>query len=212
MSNESSVEILSHSSYERCPGLWHIVGEVENTGKDNVIGLEMTAHLYDEGGKVIGFGFGFASVKVLEPGQRSPFKIVVSEAGFKHYELRAKFGTTIQNPYRGLKILMDDSHLDEFGHYRVTGRVKNEGDQDVTSVRVTGTFYDSEGTVIATESVDGNQGIWVSVNPVDSSWSYQTNDCPAGSIDTSFRSGAHMGFISCHRNGDRSPTERLGHL
>lgn len=148
----SGVEILSSNFYVDASGLCHIVGEVKNISENNTI-IEIVAHLYNGENNRIGFGWGFASILVLTPGEKSPFEILISrlKADVKLYKLKAKFGTTTQKPYEGIKILWAESYTDNFGHFRVEGEVKNEGNQDVTLVRAVGTFYDIT-RAIATDS------------------------------------------------------------
>lgn len=51
-----------------------------------------------------------------------------------------------------VNILTHSGFLDHFGYYHVVGEVENVGNQTVGLVKVTATFYDSNDTIISTES------------------------------------------------------------
>jgi hypothetical protein len=71
--------ILSHSSYVDSTGNLHIVGEVTNESYLPVRFVEVIATLYDSRNSVIGTDFAFTSPSTIQPGQRAPFDITVTE-------------------------------------------------------------------------------------------------------------------------------------
>lgn len=71
--------ILSQSSYVDDSGNLHIVGEVINESFQILRFVEVIATFYDANNRVLGTDFTFTSPSTLQPGQRAPFDIIVSE-------------------------------------------------------------------------------------------------------------------------------------
>jgi hypothetical protein len=71
--------ILSSNSYVDSIGNMHIVGEVINESLQPTYLVMVTATFYDTTNRVIGTDFTFADPGTLQPGQRAPFDIVVSQ-------------------------------------------------------------------------------------------------------------------------------------
>jgi len=143
------LEVLSHRLYRDRKGVYHIVGEVKNTGTKNLISVEVTARLYDKDKRPIGFAYTFTPIQVLLPGQKSPFDIMSFEKGeVETHSLKVNFGTTLQKPYSEIEIVEKSQHTDEDGSLHVTGVVKNTGSRSVGFVKIVGTFYDANENVI----------------------------------------------------------------
>ena len=77
--------ILSHSSYVDSTGNLRIVGEVINESHLSIRFVEIIATFYDANNSVIGTDFTFTSPSTIQPGQRAPFDIFVSEGSFPTY-------------------------------------------------------------------------------------------------------------------------------
>jgi hypothetical protein len=77
--------------------------------------------------------------------------------------------TTTNYLYQGVKVINEqnsiDTTTDNKGVYWVTGTVQNTGSQTSTDVRVLGTFYDSNGKVIAYGGYDGADPLSTSLAP-----------------------------------------------
>jgi hypothetical protein len=71
--------ILSYNSFVDSMGNMHIVGEVINESLQPMYFVMVTATFYDTTNRVIGTDFTFADPGTLQPGQRAPFDIVVSQ-------------------------------------------------------------------------------------------------------------------------------------
>ena len=71
--------ILSYNSFVDSMGNMHIVGEVINESLQPMYLVIVTATFYDTANRVIGTDFTFADPGTLQPGQRAPFDIVVSQ-------------------------------------------------------------------------------------------------------------------------------------
>lgn len=87
------LEILSHSAYVDSIGWMHIVGEIKNieTGTANYVKVIST--FYDDAGNVVDAEFTYSDPSDLEPGQKAPFEILLSDDRTPYvsfYELTAE--------------------------------------------------------------------------------------------------------------------------
>jgi hypothetical protein len=71
--------ILSQSTYVDSTGNLHIVGEVINESFQPLRFVQIIATFYDSNNSVIGTDFTFTSPSTIQPGQRAPFDMIVSE-------------------------------------------------------------------------------------------------------------------------------------
>lgn len=145
------VKILSHNGYmvSDMIGTYAIVvGEVQNTGKDVLRYVKITATLYDSEDNILATHYTYAQIKVLLPGQKSPF-IFIKLSSAERYGLEVtEFRPTTDEPYRDFEILSHSSFIDDDGHYRVTGELKNTGTRSANDTEVIATFYDASGEVV----------------------------------------------------------------
>jgi hypothetical protein len=77
--------ILSQNSYTDSNGDLHIVGEVINETYQPVRYVRITATFYDANNRVIGTDYTFTTPSTLQPGQRAPFDLTVSEGSVPTY-------------------------------------------------------------------------------------------------------------------------------
>jgi hypothetical protein len=77
--------ILSDNNYVDNIGTLHIVGEVINESYQSVSYVRITATFYDSNNSVIGTDFTFTSPSTLQPGQRAPFDLTISEGSVPTY-------------------------------------------------------------------------------------------------------------------------------
>lgn len=151
------IDILNHSSYVETMGYYDIVGEVKNTGVNNLISITITATFYDSSDDFIDTALGYTDVDILIPNQKSPFKIIslnpLVEANMDYYTLEiTNVDITEEEPYTGLQILNHSHNIDSSGYYQILGEVKNNGDEVANSTKLVATYYNSDGIVIAAES------------------------------------------------------------
>jgi len=131
-------------------GLYHVIGEVQNTGDGALWLVKITATFYDSAGAVVATDFTFTMLWILHPGQKSPFDILLSDiaqsAKVDHYELEISYEQYESLPV-GLEILSHSKYEDSIGYIHVVGEIKNIGDRDAHMVFIAATFYDSSGKV-----------------------------------------------------------------
>lgn len=147
----SPVEIVSSSSYVKY-GMTSIVGEVENTGTDNLEYVMITATFYDANENVVDTGFTYARMDIIKPGDKAPFQITSLEDNLNmdHYSLQVSdYRATSSSPYRVFNIKGVTDSV-QYGMFTVRGEVENIGTLDTTYVMVVVTYYDGQGTVIDT--------------------------------------------------------------
>jgi plastocyanin len=77
--------ILSENNYVDSYGSLHIVGEVINESYETMNSVQVTATFYDTNNGVVGTSFDYTSPMNLQPGQRAPFDITVSERTMPTY-------------------------------------------------------------------------------------------------------------------------------
>jgi hypothetical protein len=149
------ISILSSSSFTDDVGAYHIVGEVKNNSpSDSMKYVKIVATLYGKTGKVIGTDFTFSDVGVLRPAEKSPFEIILTDIRqsqkVSSYKLSTSGDKTRALP-AALKLSVDNSYRDSIGFYHAAGEVTDQGSQKATYVKVSGTFYNSSGSVVAAD-------------------------------------------------------------
>ena len=73
------VNILTHSGWLDSVGCYHVSGEVENVGDSPAGFVKVTATFYDSSDTVVATSFSYTMLKVLLPGRKSPFDILLTD-------------------------------------------------------------------------------------------------------------------------------------
>ena len=154
-----SFSIGGISTKQEKDSLW-IFGEVRNDGSAARESVEVRVNLLDASGKEIASKTGFASMGYLKPGDISPFSVLFSKDDapppFARYviEVRSrKADFEVGYSYRDLSILPDvQARQDQYGFYKIGGRVRNDGEQPAKFVQVFAVFYDQQGSVVGLAS------------------------------------------------------------
>jgi len=148
------VELLDSTMYRDYRGYVTIVGEVQNTGNVPLQSVLVASELKDENGTVIDKSWTITMLSTLAPGEKSPFKIKHLEKDIQpaDYTVRiADYKKASNMPYRSYKIFDVNSYItkEERGVYKVEGKVTNTVPRDTDETMVVGTFYNTEGKVVA---------------------------------------------------------------
>ncbi len=150
----AQVNILTHSGWLDTVGYYHVSGETQNGGDTAASLIKVTATFYDSGNTVVATDFTYTDLDILLPGRKSPFEVLLIDttqaAKVDHYSLSLTFSTTSSIP-TGLQILSSSSYTDAVNYMHVVGEIKNIESSAATLVKVVATFYDSGGTVVATD-------------------------------------------------------------
>jgi hypothetical protein len=145
----SSTTYVSQSIKSR-----YIVGEVRNDTGSNAKYVEIVASLYDASNKLVGTDNTFAQLDILKPGQKSPFRVIVSDppAIYDHYTLTVQWRTTDEKPLEGLTVLSSGDRptsYDANTRY-IFGEVRNDSGGPVKYFEIIITMYRENGDVVST--------------------------------------------------------------
>jgi hypothetical protein len=129
------------------PGIYHVIGEVQNTGDGALSFVKITATFYNSAGVVLTTHFTYTELWRLHPGQKSPFDITLLDkaksAKVDHYGLEISYRQDHSLPV-GLEILSHSAYS-TVGFVHVVGEIKNIGVYDAHTVMVVATFYSGLG-------------------------------------------------------------------
>ena len=135
--------------------LWFF-GEVRNGGSTARESIELRVNLLDANGNEIASKKGYASMSYLKPGEISPFSVLFTKddqaAPFAQYKIEVRSSKADFKPgytYRDLSVLPGpQAWRDQYGFIKISGRVRNTGDQAAKFVQVFAVFYDQQGMVV----------------------------------------------------------------
>ena len=149
---EDALKIVSHSGYTTGDSLKRyliVVGEVQNTGSNNLRNVKIMATFYDEDGKVQSTSEADTMLDILLPGEKSPFAIYSYRIeGMKKYSLKViDYEKTDIQPSREFQVVDYTSDI-----HRIFGTYQNTGTSVAGSPEVIATCYDVEGRVIGAGS------------------------------------------------------------
>jgi hypothetical protein len=65
--------VIDHRAYEDEAGFYHVVGEVENSGRRTADFVQVVVALYDKWGKIVNVGFVYSQPSTVRPGERAAF-------------------------------------------------------------------------------------------------------------------------------------------
>jgi len=69
--NNADVSLVSQRAYNDAD-LFHIVGEVQNTGTEATEFVQIVASFYNENGQFVGTSYTFTTPTTVSPGMRAP--------------------------------------------------------------------------------------------------------------------------------------------
>jgi len=149
---KDAVQILTHAKFVDGLGYTDVVGEVQNSGSENLHLVTMAATFFDAANNVIDNSTAVTLMDILTPQQKSPFKVISTKPRLNvdHYRIEVS-DATISNrePNRSLKIRGVSGGVNAVnGFYDVKGEVLNNGTSIARFVEVLVTFYDSSGSVV----------------------------------------------------------------
>jgi hypothetical protein len=127
---------------------------VLNSGTEYLDFVEISGTFYDGGGQVVGSEFAYTHVDFVGPGESAGFDLPLVDGGalgVTRYQLAVQGEPTTERPAAGLAVQGESASVDEFGDYHVTGEVVNQSAATVEFVKVVGTFYAANGTVVRSD-------------------------------------------------------------
>lgn len=163
IAGKQGVEIVSHNGYVSADstGTYRIVvGEVQNTGTTNLRSVKIEATFYDQAGKVHTTSESYALLKILLPGEKSPFRFHEHTApGVVKYSLKvADMAETDRQPCREFQIVDHEGEIDDLmGWYHIFGEYQYTGTSVAAFPEIIATCRDGDGGVIGVGSQTGTQ-------------------------------------------------------
>lgn len=143
------LSLMSHHSYVDDLGDLQVIGEVRNDLGVTVEAVEIRVVFYDSFDEPILERTVNSLMPVIAPGERAPFRAVLSPAGdAASYSLRITALVTEQSPPPGPVVVESKGERDEVGFYHVTGQVVNSTEQAIVGARAVVTLYDNWGQVV----------------------------------------------------------------
>jgi hypothetical protein len=126
-----------------------IVGEVLNNFTYPIESVLITASVYDKNGVIAATGDTYTSDYQIKPGMRSGFDIYLDEKlpSNSKYTLTTRFEKSGEDKPDALLLSVGRNSKDS-NNFKVVGEVLNQGQDDATSVRVSGIFYDKNHKVL----------------------------------------------------------------
>jgi hypothetical protein len=146
--------IVSSSLYADSHSTLHVAGEVRNTTTDYMDYVEITATFFDASGQVVASDDTFTHVDLVPPGDAAGFDLGLADGailGVTRYELAVLGEVSADRPAPGLVIQGESANVDGGGDYHVVGTVVNQSAGVAEFVKVVGTFYGADGTVVRSD-------------------------------------------------------------
>lgn len=157
-----NLKVLSYSWYIDSLGYFDVVGEVQNVGSTTIDPVVLNGTVYTTDGAIQAISAPtVVFVKYMTLQQKAPFFMEFPPrstatgdlswvANYDHVDFKVYLANVVTGyQYPDLKIESNSGAVDGEGVYWVSGSVRNSGSKTASNVRVIGTFYNSEGTVVA---------------------------------------------------------------
>jgi len=87
----AGLEVVQSHAYEDEVGLYHVTGEVENTGQRATDRVQVIVTLYDKWGKIVNAGFVFSEPQRVRPGEKATF-----DCSFNYYPLVNEYAIQVE--------------------------------------------------------------------------------------------------------------------
>ncbi|MEW6604827.1 MAG: FxLYD domain-containing protein [Thermoproteota archaeon] len=158
-SNGDGVEVIKSSLVFDSNANIHVLGEVVNNGDRSVGTVFVIAIFYDDN-RSLASNHAYIQATSLRPGEKSGFDIVFEEIQYNEEGLEFdKYELVVNSQSTGpksacLSLNVTRGFLDDTGNYQLEGTVTNNGNQLTESIKVSATFYNTTGHVIAIDSVN----------------------------------------------------------
>ncbi len=150
-----ALQIMGVTSYLDENGYYNLVGEVLNSGDDNMENVEIIATYFDASGKVIGTANANTELYIIAKNVATPFNIIPDSNKIQPatYQLVVQGDMTADQPFPGLTIQNTSTSIDDTGCYDITGQVNNASTKPADEVKIIATYYDAAKNVIGTSFV-----------------------------------------------------------
>jgi hypothetical protein len=141
--------ILSTREWHDSLNTFWIVGEVQNTTGSSLKFVQPIITLYNQAGTVINVTYAFASIDILEPGQKSPFKALFLSGPTDYVTRTISTDAVLTSDVPpNLRTVGVSHYTDQFGWLHFAGQVQNLGAVPVQYPEVVLTLYDADGRIV----------------------------------------------------------------
>lgn len=150
-----TADLVVHGTKGASGDSFYVLAEVSNSSPYVIDKPKLLVVLYDQDGEEIFQDDGYASLDRLAPGQTSPAKVLVSEPPpYAHFEVELALRRSTYSPpsAAGLRVETLPATEDGRGHFRVSGKVHNEGDQAARFVAVIAVARDEHGAIVGIDN------------------------------------------------------------
>jgi hypothetical protein len=156
----TSVTVLSYSSYVSPTGNFVVLGEIQNTCSHALDSVTLNVIVSASDESIIAEGTTEAFVRNFLPDQKAPFYIDFGKIDFDLISKSSIFSITLNNApptnydqYRELSVNIDNNGISDTA-YMISGAITNNGNQTANNVIIYGTYYNTAGIVVAIGSVE----------------------------------------------------------
>lgn len=148
----TTITILSSSSYVDNIDYRHVVGEVRNDSTSNVSFVQLNVTFHDSSDRLLATETSYASLDILAPGEKSPFHAIHQEVpAYDHYKLSVSASATTQEPNHNFTTTVTNEFTDSIDYRHIVGTVRNDNTTTAEFVELIITLYDGSGTVVDTD-------------------------------------------------------------
>ncbi|MCB9104614.1 MAG: hypothetical protein H6633_10275 [Anaerolineales bacterium] len=126
-----------------------IVGELRNDANLDVGQTDISITFYDAAGTLIGHANGETILKVIPPGERSPFIITLTRpTGYVSYSIRAVARPVSPRKSAQLAVVGVRRYEDEAGFLHIKGTIENVGNSTAKRTKIAATIFGRDNGVI----------------------------------------------------------------
>jgi hypothetical protein len=152
---DTSVTVLSHSSYVSPNGHFVVLGEVKNTGNHAKDSVSLNVEVTSSDGLKIATGATSVYANNFLPEQKAPFYIDFGKIDFNILSNISSFNISLANApptnyiqYPDLSLNVDSAGIANDA-YVVEGSITNTGNQTANNIKIYATYYNTAGVVVA---------------------------------------------------------------
>jgi hypothetical protein len=150
----SVLTVIGSTSYIDDGATLHVAGEVRNNGADFLEFVEITGVFFNAAGEIITSDYTYTHADFVGPAETAGFDLPIDNGanlGVARYELTVAGQPSAERPAAGLVIQSESASVDGGGDYHVTGTVVNQSGAAVEFVKVIGTFFGPDGTIVRSD-------------------------------------------------------------
>jgi hypothetical protein len=160
IAKNTSVTVLSYSSYVSPTGHFVVLGEIRNTGSHALESVTLNVTVSASDGSTIAEGTTDAYVHNFLPQQKAPFYIDFGKIDFDAISKTSTFDISLYNApptnydqYPDLSLNVDFNGIVNVA-YVISGSITNIGNQTANDIKIYGTYYNAAGVVVAVGQVE----------------------------------------------------------